>query len=503
MMPSTIGLPTGPQAKWGAELADSIQDAFPNIAAAVRPSLLADCAEVIKTLHENDAAKTQVGAIFIAIEGAMNHILTTNADRDETISGVTKDRDDYKRKWDESLALNQRLTDTLLKRSLSSTTAAPRRTTKDPSPFTGDEKDVAKRQIEYQNWRSTVLTNLAYDEACFPTVARKIGYVSQMLGGTALRLHRKKFDNIVEHENDPAAWHWQSVPEVLRDLNKLYETLDLSQAASRDLDRLQMKNKPFQNFLAEFVTLAEQCHKTEEQKVDLLRRKVSYELSEALKVQAKTPPTAKFDEWCELCQSLYNNRVQNEHYDKMRGEQGPQRRQQNAQHTQPRLQPVPPAGDPMILDASRQGISREQCYAQGLCVYCKQPGHFKADCEEKKKADQRRANAFRGWNSQATGQRQSQPYQQPRPGFPSPQPSPGFYSPRPDAKHQASGNGYGFYNLQHRAPYQPTPAYPKPHNRVRALENSLPASYGGSDRASNLSPNSWTPAESESDSLKE
>jgi hypothetical protein len=39
--------------------------------------------------------------------------------------------------------------------------------------------------------------------------------------------------------------------------------MDLAQQASQKFDNLYMLNKPFQNFVAEFRTLAQRCGKTE------------------------------------------------------------------------------------------------------------------------------------------------------------------------------------------------------------------------------------------------
>ncbi|KAI1668822.1 hypothetical protein Ptr902_13370 [Pyrenophora tritici-repentis] len=63
-----------------------------------------------------------------------------------------------------------------------------------------------------------------------------------------------------------------------------------------------------------------------------------------------------------------------------------------ATHLQPLhiapAQVVMDQGDPMVLDAFKDPkISRDQCAQQGLCFYCKKPGHNKLDCNEKKKND--------------------------------------------------------------------------------------------------------------------
>ena len=78
--------------------------------------------------------------------------------------------------------------------------------------------------------------------------------------------------------------------EVFRTLSRQFETLDLAQQASQKFDNLFMLNKPFQNFAAEFRALAQRCNKTEAQKVEALKKKVSKELAEKLAYQPNLPP---------------------------------------------------------------------------------------------------------------------------------------------------------------------------------------------------------------------
>ncbi|KAK8153302.1 hypothetical protein BC567DRAFT_187127 [Phyllosticta citribraziliensis] len=66
-------------------------------------------------------------------------------------------------------------------------------------------------------------------------------------------------------------------------------------------------NKPFQNFLAQFVALATNCKKTEDQKVDAFKRKVSTELASMLKTLPTPPKRDDFTAWAEQCQTFYNS----------------------------------------------------------------------------------------------------------------------------------------------------------------------------------------------------
>jgi hypothetical protein len=58
--------------------------------------------------------------------------------------------------------------------------------------------------------------------------------------------------------------------------------VDLSLSASISFDKCFQRNRLFQNFLAEFISLAKKCKKTKEQKVKALKKKVSKSIAKAL-----------------------------------------------------------------------------------------------------------------------------------------------------------------------------------------------------------------------------
>jgi Retrotransposon gag protein len=392
------------RAQWGKAFADAIEHAFPNIAAAVRNGLTHDCAEFIQVLQNNSPATSQIGAVCVAVEEAMNHIINRNANLENEKVSL---RNDLSNLHQQHTIITGRLEEARLNNSRSAENR-PRRTTTDPKPFSGEEKDVAKRQTEYVNWRSQLIRAFSVDESTFTNEFVRLQHIAGRLEGTAYRLYRKKFDNIMDHKNNPDAWHWRTYTECFAELNKQYETLDLSQTASQAFDNLWMTNKPFQNFIAEFNSLAEECGKTDAQKVEALQLKVSQELSDEMSHQLLRPGKEDFHKWCEMYQSIYDKLISKNHYDKLRNARpNARQRQTQDQSSQPPQAQIQTStqpsrtdtGDPMVLDASQHSyISREQCIQQGLCLYCKKPGHLKNDCTEKNRADARRQQAFQGWN---------------------------------------------------------------------------------------------------------
>ncbi|KAM4057515.1 hypothetical protein HRG_014424 [Hirsutella rhossiliensis] len=95
------------------------------------------------------------------------------------------------------------------------------------------------------------------NQSFFVTDFIRIQHIAGLLGGSASKLYRKKFDFIIEHEENQAIWPWQTHTDCLAEMNKQYETLDLTLSASQAFDNLWMGKKPFQNFIADFAALAE------------------------------------------------------------------------------------------------------------------------------------------------------------------------------------------------------------------------------------------------------
>src|SRR5205814_8341573 len=155
------------------------------------------------------------------------------------------------------------------------TASIPRRHTENPDKFGAKEKDTEKRQLEYLNWRSKVTRNIAIDSEVFKTDFKRVQYIGSMLTDDAYDLVREALDSIVTKPDTPVEWEWETATELLEFLDTQYATQDLDRTASQKFDLLNMANKPYQNFIAEFEKLAQLAGKTPEQKVSALRLKVS------------------------------------------------------------------------------------------------------------------------------------------------------------------------------------------------------------------------------------
>ena len=74
-------------------------------------------------------------------------------------------------------------------------TPTSRRVSKDPQPFAGDNKDIAKRQQEYVNWCSQIRLVFLQDGDMFTTDMKKILHVAGLLTGDAVREQRARLTN--------------------------------------------------------------------------------------------------------------------------------------------------------------------------------------------------------------------------------------------------------------------------------------------------------------------
>lgn len=360
------------QLSWGAQLADRIGDSYPFAAAGLRHAgITANCTNI-------DITNPQFTALFQHFE---NHLSYVAEEKDAHVQALQIDNAALRESLTEKSDLIARQAAAILQQTQLRPVVTPnRRLSADPDKFSGQEKDISKRQTEYVNWRWQIQRVFAVDKHVFPTDSVRIHHIAGLLTGDAADLHRRYFTTLLENPDDPDLWFWKTPADVFSTLNAQYETLDLSLKAGRKLDKLFMGGRPFQNFLAEFNTLADKCGKTEAQKVEALRVKVSAELYRAITGERKRPDKNNFQAWSSLYQELYDNLIDEKHIELLRGGSSapkpPAHQNTNRIAIQP---PVEPAGDPMQLDAARTPLDE--------CAYCHEKGHWKADCPQKHEAD--------------------------------------------------------------------------------------------------------------------
>ena len=382
--------------------AGQLRDEFPHIADAISAGLACDLSGLLSVFQNDGDAAAGFQAVCATIEAYIVHVTNTlTAEKEELRVQAQTLGTNLQEKTNaiHSLVRTIEQLSTQNRPLVSSTT---RRISKDPDPFSGAEKDVAKRQQQFVVWRSQLNSCFAQDSAVFNDEQQKILHIASLLTGDAYEFHRTDFDTITANPTAADNWHWKTAAEVFKSLSTQFETMDLAQQASQKFDNLYMLNKPFQNFVAEFQTLAQRCSKTKAQKVEALKKKVSKELADKLSYQPLPPPKDDFDSWCTLCQQLYNNEQEFKHFENLKPNrpaqfQAPQQyqRQPALTNTQEHgtlamtLTPPPDirGGNSMQLDsahAAAKAAARAFCGANNLCFYCRKSGHMVAECNEKK-----------------------------------------------------------------------------------------------------------------------
>ena len=372
--------------KWGQQAA-AIVTKFPQLAQALSAGgMSADPTSLVGHVKHSSTSAEGFDAMMATFEAYITYLTNKESTEKERASELN----------DQLLVARADLNERLLA-ALETKKPDNRRRTTDPDKFTGEEKDPEKRQVAYLNWRSQVARVLATDDHIYSTQFDCIQYAAGRLAGKAYNLFQNRFDKVTLNKNRPELWPWQQKGEespmtaLFRDLGALYATMDLTKTASLAFDKLWMRGKSFPQFIAEFQTLAEQCNKTDAQKVDELKRRVSNELAAALQNQATVPGPNAFAEWVTLFQALWDRQQEGIHFAQLRGSNAAnQSHPQPRQQPQAQQQPAPmPAGDPMQLDAGRFNLSSDECRRRGLCFYCKEPGHGIGGCQKRIEADAR------------------------------------------------------------------------------------------------------------------
>lgn len=286
--------------------------------------------------------------------------------------------------------------------------SAPRRITSDPPPFTGEETDIVKRQIDFLNFWAQLQRVLTNDVDVFDTPYKQLSQLAGLMKGKAQYQYRVAISSLVSNPTDESKWSWKSTPatpsgeparsaleNAYLDLARQYVTVDLKLAAKFKFDELYMKDSSFANFLSELIDLGDQCGKTEDQLTDAMRMKVSTPLDKAVANQTERPTT--FDGWCALYQKLWDNLQESKHYAKLRQTHNPSsavnqhknsqqnQKKNNGNQAKQQQQLLPPIGDPMQLDAISQttfAFNRLDLHPN-QCAYCRNFGHRKETCPER------------------------------------------------------------------------------------------------------------------------
>ena len=283
---------------------------------------------------------------------------------------------------------------------------------KDPSSFSGGEDDAVKRHTEYTTWRSKIKIRHLQDAHEFPAEFNKILHIVGCLSGDAYLSIKTDADNIIENPNDATKWKWPSAADLLKHLDKQYDTIDLAADASREWDALEQKNKwaNFRDFITQFILLANRADLDKATRVRGLRAKVNGKIRNAIVHQVPTPARDDWDTWLELVRSLAENIADDENDRQLRnrGNNSFNNNTNNANKANPQAAAatVSQGGIAMDLDALHLNkVSDEEMQRRltlNLCKYCGEPGHYAVNCV-KKVANRGGRGRGRGTNQRGRG----------------------------------------------------------------------------------------------------
>jgi hypothetical protein len=402
------------QLEWGRLLAEAYRFSFPAIAFMLIEQGLAVDPTPLVHLFDNqspelqNAIMTVIAAMLATINGsyeelnkAYTAISTEAQDLHTTIQQNNTDRQRY-------TDIIEELRNTVRVQATAKANATPptipihsRRLSKDPEKFTGDDTDTKKRQQIYTVWKAQLRLCHAQDGAIFHDDRSQILHILTNMAGKAFEANRLDIENCITHPLITDTWKWKTCDELFEALDSQYQIINMKLEASMKFDKLFQKNTPYPNFLSEFISLAAQCGKTEIQKVEQLKKKVSTEIGKMLTGLVNRPKEDDFTGWSSIAGQFWESTQEFEHNQRSRGrsDQQPQNNYQQNKSQQPTLT-TSNGGDAMDLSKVFLGkMTDEQrgvCRQMGLCYYCKEPGHTTSQCEKKKAADQKRFNNLGG-----------------------------------------------------------------------------------------------------------
>ncbi|PZD22374.1 hypothetical protein A1F96_11183, partial [Pyrenophora tritici-repentis] len=185
--------------------------------------------------------------------------------------------------------------------NLSSVLAIPRnrKLSHDPEKFTSTESNATKRQQNYLTFANKIKANFRNDRAYFTSEFMKIHYICGLLDSVAYTAIQEEILTIDDADDD-ANWAWKDSEELFKALDKLHALGDLSRNTRIELDKLNMGNTNFPNFLATFNRYANSSRRSATKKVDLLKLKVTPELLDRALTRKGSLAVDDFLGWCAL-----------------------------------------------------------------------------------------------------------------------------------------------------------------------------------------------------------
>lgn len=264
---------------------------------------------------------------------------------------------------------------------------------KDPTRFTGEEKDASKRHDAFTNWKSKILLRWRQDSQDFPDEFTKILHASGLLDGRASQGIDSDLRKVLDSEDDDSNWPWKTGEEFLNSLDKKYNTVDVRGEARQKLHKLMQADDfaVYADFITEFLRLADRAGWDNEMKVYQVKHKVNGKIREAISVQATVPDDDDLDGWLTLLRNLATRKEQDAFDATLwknqqpggnggnHGNQGNKNNNNNGNGNGNGNGQTVPIGEPMDLGKISLD-ERNRRMENNLCMYCGDPNHYRAQC---------------------------------------------------------------------------------------------------------------------------
>ena len=222
----------------------------------------------------------------------------------------------------------------------------------DPPVFTNGKDPT------WDDWSSKVREKMDSNADHYSTEKSRIAYVLTRLGGDAVTYtyHRREKN---------AANPYLTYEDILSELAETYEDSDRLENARRGLARLQMADRPFKFFIADFMKLGRASRYQDDHLIQLLREKLPARLLKPLLAYGAMVQLKTFKEVKD-----YITRLDNSHVHDL------QLRPKAARPAASRL----PRDSARKIDSGILAARKTDTTKIPVCYQCGESGHYKTSC---------------------------------------------------------------------------------------------------------------------------
>jgi hypothetical protein len=316
-----------------------------------------------KVVNAADEVIQDLDILFSQMRDTMNRL------RDERQS--LKDRVEAKDRQIDTLILERdNLKDAYVQLSLSARGGTPGSDSKKSTKLADPEPLSDGVEPTFDQWISRIKNKLSANADHYPTESLKIAYIENRTKGDAARHLEPRM-----RENHPE--RYQTAEEIFDHLREIYLDPNKLLIAKADFRKLFMKNNDdYHQFHTKFMHLAGEAEIPKNDYKEEFLHKLSFELQRTVATVFMLSNT--FDEFQKHCSSAA-------HTLKMINAKS-----KTSTNKPPVLasKKEPKAIQTTQTTSSRENQTpdREKMMREGICFYCKEPGHIALICPKRKKA---------------------------------------------------------------------------------------------------------------------